>query len=61
MDEVIELENKIRAALANPKLKASGQIILDAKAIMAGKLPLVGTRLERLRVIAAKLTGEGDD
>jgi hypothetical protein len=55
MDEVIDLENRIRAALKTKK-KWSAALVADAEAIMAGKPTKVpGTRLERLRVITAKM------
>jgi hypothetical protein len=56
MEEVIELENKIRTALAG-SLKAPKEMISDGIAILAGKpTTLQGTRLDRLRIIAKALT-----
>jgi hypothetical protein len=50
MEEIISLENAIRAALP----RAKGKLATDAKAIMAG-LPAIGTRLEALREIAGRM------
>jgi hypothetical protein len=51
MEEVIALENAIRAGLP----KAVGRLADEARAIMGGQRPSSGSRLEALRDIAGRL------
>jgi hypothetical protein len=51
MEEVIALENAIRAGLP----KAVGRLADEARAIMGGKRPASGSRLEALREIVGRM------
>jgi hypothetical protein len=61
MEEVIALENIIRAALAEPAEPVIDRDLrADAQAIMTGQRPASGTRLEALREIARRMGKVGD-
>lgn len=58
MDEVIHLENQIRAGL-KAKKNWPDDLLSDAKAIMAGRpTKITGSRLERLQKIAAEFSAK---
>jgi hypothetical protein len=56
MQEVIALENEIRALLPAARKTRATDLVADAEAIIAGKpTTQQGTRLSRLQQIAAEL------
>jgi len=55
MEEIESLESVIRAALPN----VTGRLAHDARAIMGGKFPAYGTRLDALRDIVGRIHAAG--
>lgn len=57
MEEVLALESAIRAALP----KVTGRLAHDARAIMGGKFPESGTRMDALRDIVGRIHAIGGE